>query len=257
MSTPQETVRPLYRHIIVKSRGLTESVATPEELQRLRRQLEVGDPVDPDLQHLVVQNTLEGTMKKALKSSKWSNRADAEVVCDEDGVDPTAVMEQVDLHNSQNLSGPVKYRGQQGVIVKRLNQKHIPGGTESLPSKATRLEHPGFEQATDPVARYLECVTDLQKKFQDYSDQKFLLMDKDLRSSVTLVTVCFMPITASPRAYKGMELFCEFHQTTRFGSVDTDGFEVYSETGVFPHTPVSNMDMALIMKPADETLASR
>ena len=114
------------------------------------------------------------------------------------------------------------------------------------------LMHPGFDQSANAEGSYLACAKELQQVFQEYSDRKFKLVDPDMRAGVTLVTVCITPITAAPRADVGLELYCEFHQVTQFGYVDTQGFEVHSEVGVFPISPPSTMDLMMMMKTRDE-----
>jgi hypothetical protein len=110
------------------------------------------------------------------------------------------------------------------------------------------LVHPGFDQAPNAEASFLECARELQDMFRDYSDRQFLLLDPEVRASVTLVTVCLTPISATPKVDTGLDLFCEFHQVTQFGAVSTEGFEVYSETGEYPILAPSPMDLLMMMK---------
>lgn len=246
--------RPVYRHVIVKRRGYIEPVASPEDLRRLRQQVESESHIDEDLKHLFVKDTLRQTMKKVMA---WSGRGDVAVEGDKDGLDPGAVFAEADAMKLRgDERAAVKYQPQEGVIVARLNTKHVPGGTESLPSEPTMLHHSGFEAADNPEAEYLRCARELQAQFEQFSDRKFLLMDPEMRSGVTLVTVCITPITAAPQAQLGLELFCEFHQTTRFGFVDMTGFEVYSEIGEFPFTPPTAMDLMLMMKSKDAIMGA-
>lgn len=244
--------RPVYRHVIVKRRGYIEPVASPEDLRRLRQQIESNSPIDDDLKHLFVKDTLKQTMRKALN---WAGHQDVEVEGSDDGLHPTAMFDEaVAMKERGDERTTLKYQRQEGVIVSRVNTKHIPGGDERLPLEPTMLHHPGFSQADDATAQYLECARELQAQFQKFSDRKFLLMEPQFRSGVTLVTVCITPITAAPRADVGLELFCEFHQVTRFGYVDTSDFEVYSEIGEYPISPPSSMDLTMMMKSADQIM---
>lgn len=246
--------RPIYRHVIVKRRGYIEPVASPEDLRRLRQQVESASPLDEDLKHLFVKDTLRQTMKKVMA---WAGHGDVAVEGDQDGLDPGAVFAEADAMKLRgDERAKVKYQPQEGVIVARVNTKHIPGGTDSLPSEPTMLLHPGFEAADNAEAEYLRCARELQAEFEKFSDRKFLLMDPEMRAGVTLVTVCITPITAAPRVLVGLELFCEFHQTTRFGFVDTTGFEVYSEIGEFPFTPPTAMDLLMMMKSRDAIIGA-
>lgn len=243
--------RPVYRHVVVQRRGYIEKVASPEDLRRLRKQVEEESPIDEDLKHLFVKDTLRKTMKKVMT---WAGHGDVEVQATDAGLDPHAVAAEAE---AMKLRGEeretVGYKAQEGYIVSRIVTNHVPGGyNESLPNEPTMLLHPGFDQAEHVEGQYLACALELRQQFQDFSDRKFLLMDPALRAGVTLVTVCITPITAAPRADVGMELFCEFHQTTRFGFVDTEGFEVCSEVGEFPIAPPSSMDLMTMMKTRDE-----
>jgi hypothetical protein len=239
--------------VIVKKRGYCEPTASPEDLRRLRQQIEAGTPLDADLKPLFVKDTLKQTMKKVMG---WSGHADVEMEGSDDGLDPSAVFAEADAMKQRGGERtPVKYRQQEGVIVSRLNTQQIPGGCEPL--QPTMLHHPGFEHADSVEAEYLRCAQELQDEFQRHSDRKFLLMDPELQAGVTLVTVCITPIMAAPRATVGLELLCEFHQTTRFGFVDTTGFEVYSEIGKYPINPPSSMDLLMMMHPADAILGAK
>lgn len=250
--------RPVYRHVIVKRRSSVESVASPEDLRRLRKQVEEESPIDEDLKHLFVKDTLKQTMKKVMG---WSGRSDVTVEGSDDGLDltdnPGGMFDEADAMKQRGAERTaVKYRAQEGVIVSRLVSQQVPGGNESLPIEPTMLHHPGFGEAADAEVMFLECARQLRASFDAYSDRKFLLMEPEMRDGVTLVTVCITPITGAPRADVGMELYCEFHQTTRFGFVDTKGFEVYSEIGEFPIAPPSSMDMLMMMKSADQILGA-
>ena len=70
-----------------------------------------------------------------------------------------------------------------------------------------------------------------------------------------MVTLVLTPIIAIPRADVGLELYCEFHQKTRFGFVDTDTFDVFSEIGEYPVECPTGMDMAMMFKTSDEVLS--
>ena len=245
----EQADRPVYRHVIVKRRGYIESVASPEDLRRLRQQVESESPIDDDLKHLFVADTLKKTMHKHMA---WAGHGDVDIESSDDGLDPAAAAAEATAMKQRGAErAPVRYKPQEGYIVSRLTALHVPGGG-SLPSEPTMLTHPGFSQAANAEASYLECARELQTVFQDFSDRKFQLMDPDLRSGVTLVTVCITPITAAPRADVGLELYCEFHQVTQFGYVDTQGFEVYSEVGAYPIAPPSGMDLMMMMKTSDE-----
>lgn len=243
------TERPVYRHIIVQRRGYIETVASPEDLRRIRRQIEDGSPIDEDLKHLFVKDTLKKTMQQVMQGS---GHGDVGVEAHDDGLEPGEVMGEAAAMKQRGTERvPVKYRPQTGVIVSRVNTKHIPGGNESLPLEPTMLMHPGFSHADNAEDQYLKCAVELQEMFRDFSDRKFLLVDDVFRAGLTLVTVCITPITAAPRADVGLELFCEFHQTTRFGFVDTEGFDVISEVGAYPFSPPSTMDLMMMMQSAD------
>ena len=248
----EATERPIYRHVIVKRRGYIEHVASPEDLRRLRQQVESESPIDDDLKHLFVQDTLKHTMKKVMGEA---GHGDIDVAGSSEGLDPSAVVDEAAAMKLRGTErAPLRYLRQEGVVVSRINTKHIPGGDESLPSEPTMLHHPGFGSVGNADAMYMECARQLQEAFQTYSDRKFLLMDPSFRAGVTLVTVCITPITAAPRATVGLELFCEFHQTTRFGFVDTSDFEVYSEIGEYPIAQPSSMDLMMMMNSADALL---
>jgi len=230
-----------------------ERVATPDQLRRLRQQVEEGLPLDEDVRHLYVKDSLRKTVRRVMD---WAGHRDVEVETDDDGLDPLAAVGEAEAMKARgDERSPVRVRAQEAVVVARVNDKHVPGGTEHLPVEPSMLMHPGFSHADNADAQYLECALQLQEMFQDFSDRKFLLMDPEMRAGVTLVTVCLTPITAVPRADVGLELYCEFHQTTRFGYVDTEGFEVASEMGAYPISPPSTLDLMLMMRPADEIMA--
>lgn len=245
----EQAARPVYRHVVVKRKGYIEAVASPEDMRRLRQQVESESPIDEDLRHLFVKDTLKKTMKKHMA---WAGHGDVEVEASDEGLDPMAAAEEAAAMKQRGEErAPVKYKPQEGYIVSRLTSQHVPGGG-SLPIEPTMLLHPGFDQAENAESRYLECARELQAMFQQHSDRQFLLMDPAVQAGVTLVTVCITPVTAAPRATTGVELYCEFHQVTRFGYVDTEGFDVYSETGEYPISPPSTMDLMMMMKSADE-----
>ena len=245
--------RPVYRHVIVHRRAYMERVASPEQLRRLRQQIEAGLPLDEDVRHLYVKDSLKKSLRQVMNES---GHRDVEIEPGEDGLDPLAAVGEAAAMKARGEERvPVRYRPQDAVVVARVNDKYVPGGSEHLPLEPTMLNHPGFDHADNAEAQYLTCARELQEMFRDFSDRKFLLMDQELRSGTTLVTVCITPITAAPRADVGLELYCEFHQTTRFGYVDTEGFEVASEVGEYPISPPSAMDLLLMMRPADEILA--
>lgn len=243
--------RPVYRHVIVKRRGYVDPVASPEDLRRLRKQVEADSPIDDDLKHLFVADTLRKTMKKVMA---WAGHGDVDVEASSGGLNPEdsfGEAEAMKLRGDEREK--VGYKPQEGYIVSKIITNQVPGGCdEPLPSDPTMLVHPGFDHAENPDAEYMHCAMQLQEQIRDYSDRKFLLMDPMMRAGVTLVTVCITPITAAPRSDVGLELYCEFHQTTRFGFVDTEGFEVYSEVGDFPYAPPSTMDIMMMMKTRDE-----
>lgn len=241
--------RPVYRHIIVKRKGYIEAVASPEDLRRFRQQIESESPLDEDLKHLYVKDTLKKTMQRHMARA---GHGDIDIEANDDGLDPAAVAaEATAMKERGEERTTVQYKPQEGYIVSRLTAHHVPGGG-SLPLEPTMLVHPGFEQAPNAEAAYLESARELQRMFQEYSDRKFRLMDPDLQAGVTLVTVCITPITAAPKAVVGVELYCEFHQVTQFGYVDTEGFEVYSEVGEYPIQPPTSMDLTTMMKTRDE-----
>lgn len=248
MQDQQQTERPIYRHLIVKRRGFIEKVASPEQFRRLRAQLEAQQPLDEDIRHLYRSDTLKQTMQKVMG---WSGRG-TDVEESPDGVDPANILAEHDAMRERGDEGPVKYRSQGGVVVATLNKKHIPGGNEPLPLTPSVLSHPGFRDADDPQAEFLKAAFDLQGKFRALSDRKFLLLDASQRAGITLVTVAYTPIMAAPKADRGLELFCEFHQVTRFGNVDTSGFEVYSDAGEYPISPPNAGELLSMMKSADE-----
>jgi len=256
MPAPQED-RPIYRHIVVARKALVEHVDV-EQLRRLRQQLDAGVPIDEDLKHLVVHDTLKASMKKVMG---WAGHGDVPIEgTDDGGLNPGAVFDEAiaRAERGDEKEGPVRYQRQSGVVVSRIVRDHIPGGLdgEAMPGNAQMLHHPGFESADDPESEFLRAAEELQQKFEAFSDNKFLLLDDAFRAGCTLVTLVLTPITAIPRADVGVELLCEFHQKTRFGHVDTDSFEVFSEIGVFPIERPSDMDMALMFKTVDEVFGT-
>ncbi len=181
-----------------------------------------------------------------------AGHGDLKVEASEDGLDPLAVAAEATAMKQRGTERTtLHYQPQEGYIVSRLTTQHVPGGG-ALPLEPSMLLHPGFEQAPNAEAAYLECARELQEQFRDHSDRQFRLMDPHLQAGLTLVTVCITPITAAPKAVVGVELYCEFHQVTQLGYVDTEGFEVYSEVGEFPIQPPSSMDLTTMMKTRDE-----
>lgn len=246
--------RPVYRHVVVQRRGLIEKVADPDQFRRLREQVEAGLPVDDDIKHLVVNDTLKQTMRKVFG---WAGHGDVAVEGVDGGVSADNVMSEADLvaDRQGDERKVVQYQRQEGYIVSRIVQDQMPGGG-SLPAQPTVLHHPGFESAEDPQSEFLDCAKNLLETFNKHSDRKFLLLDESMRASVTLVTVIETPIIAIPRPDQGVELICEFHQKSCFGHVDTTGFEVFSETGEYPIQPPNGMDLMSMMATADRLVPS-
>ena len=245
--------RPLYRHVVVSRRASYETVASPENLQRIRAQYESNSPIDADLQHLYVSDSLPKTMKNVMK---WAGHGDVSVEPHSEGFDLTGnagalLDEAAAMKERGDERVTLQYRPQDAVIVSRLVSAQIPGGDEPLPSTATLWTLPGPRDGDNIESLFMDCALQMQRRFQEHSDRQFMLLDEEMRQAVTLVTVCLTPITAKPQEIQGIDLFCEFHQTTRFGYVDTEGFEVLSETGVFPISPPTSMDMMLMMQPME------
>jgi len=244
--------RPVYRHIVAQRKALVEHVPF-EDLKRLRQQMEAGVGIDEDIRHLVVEDTLHKSVRKAMA---WAGHGNVRLeISDEAGLSPGALRAEAGKMKERGDEETVlKYERQKGVIVSRIIKDHIPGGVEGehMPGQSIFLGHPGFDAAEDPSAEFLRCATELQQQFQAHSDLQFVLMDKSLRSSCTLVTLVLTPILALPRADVGLELLCEFYQKTRFGNVDTDSFDVYSEIGEFPIEIPNDMDLAMMFKTVDE-----
>jgi len=146
------------------------------------------------------------------------------------------------------------YKPQEGVIVSRIVQEHIPGDMpgEAMPSNPQYLSHPGFDSPDDPQVSFMRCAQELHAQFQAFSDRKFMLMSPEMRAGVTLVTVVLTPIIALPRPDVGVELLCEFHQKTRFGFVDADSFDVFSEIGEYPIQVPTDGDMRAMFQTFDQ-----
>jgi len=229
---PDLGARPIYRHIVVQRKDLVEHIDVGQ-LQRLRRQQDAGLEIDADIQHLVVKDTLKKTVRKAMN---WAGHGDVDVEATEDGLDVGAAFAEANLMKERGDKETLGYSPQEGVIVSRIIQDHIPGDLpgQAMPSNPSYLSHPGFESPENPQSDFMRCAQELHAQFQSFSDRKFLLMDKEMRAGVTLVTVVLTPIIAVPRADVGVELLCEFHQKSRFGFVDTEGFDVFSEVGEYP-----------------------
>lgn len=227
MSTSE---RPVYRHIIVKCNGfinLTADVSQLKEAQRQLQEVESGDreKVGPDSARLVKRGHLRQTLKRVYGDA---------------GTD-----------KFEDLA-----RGQRDVlVVARLNEEHVPGGGQ-LPNTATFWTYPANYSDMDPQAAFMEAALALQERFRQHSDTKFMLVPEDARAGVTLVTVAYSPIVAYPLdprlGERGFEVGIEFHQVTRFGSVNTDSFEVYSEEGVYPIHPPSEGSLLTLMKTVEE-----
>jgi|APSaa5957512622_1039677.scaffolds.fasta_scaffold00991_17 hypothetical protein len=247
-----EEQRPVYRHIVAQRKALVQHVPT-EDLRRLRQQMEAGVEIDEDLRHLVIHDTLHRSVRKAMK---WAGHGDVKMeVSDGEGLSPGAILAEAKKMDERGDEETVlKYQRQEGVVVSHIIKDHIPGGVEGeiMPGQSTLLGHPGFDTAPDASAEYLRCADALLKQFEAHSDRQFMLMDKDLRKACTLVTLVLTPIIAVPRAEVGLELLCEFYQKTRFGYVDIDSFEVFSETGEFPIDIPNDMDLAMMFKTVDE-----
>ena len=255
MDYSPEQQRPIYRHIVVQRKALVEHIDV-EQLRRLRRQMDEGSPIDPDLQHLVVKDTLKQSVKKAMA---WAGHHDVEVEASEEGgLNPEALFAEAEARKMRgDREGAVSYQRQEGVVVSRIVQEHMPGeapGT-SMPSNPLYLFHPGFDSKEDALTQYMRCAMELQRQFQAFSDRQFLLMDPAMRAGLTLITLVLTPIVAVPRADNGVELLCEFHQKTRFGHVDTNHFEVFSEIGEFPIQVPSDMDFHLMFTTFEEQKA--
>lgn len=248
--------RPVYRHLVVSRKGFVEKVATKEQFKRLRQFLVSNLPIPNDLVHLVrdsfSKEQIEDTF--GFDEIEWSTAPDA--------VDVSCLADEMSTRRLSGDASPIKVRpptAHGAVVVGRLSQVHVPGGTERLPTNPTSLGHPGVLEADNPTEEFLRCAQELKLQFQDFSDRRFVLADPWMQKNCTLVTVVYTPILAAPRAARGFELFCEFFQVTRFGSVDAskDGFEVLSETGEFPIQPPGDIEMATMMRTVEELQPSQ
>lgn len=240
--------RPIYRHIVVHRRNLIEKVADPEDFRRLRQQVEANLPVDDDIKHLVVHDTLRKTMQKVMA---WAGH-DIETEGVDDGIFAGNAFDEADLiKEDKEREKKIRYQRQEGYVVSRIVQDQMPGGGP-LPSTPTLLYHPGFAHAEDNLGEFMRCAQQLADRFRMFSDRQVLLIDAGVRSGVTLVTVIETPIIAIPRADFGVELICEFHQKINLGHVDTTGFDVYSEIGEYPIKPPNGMELMTMIKSADE-----
>lgn len=155
----------------------------------------------------------------------------------------------------------LNYRPQSGFIVATLTKQHIPGGNERLTSLATVRslpvplpENPGIKQAHE---EFLKAGVALQAQFRKEADRAFILLDESMRSGVTLVTVIYSAISAHPLVDSGFQAVMEYHQRTRFGYVDTAGFEVYSEDGTYPIQAPRDEEMGYLLNPAEAVLVSQ
>jgi hypothetical protein len=248
--------RPIYRHIVVQRKAQVDHIDV-EKLRRLRQQMDAGQDIDPDLQHLVVKDTLKKSVKMAMA---WSGHGDVEVQSSDTGLSPGAVFAEADSREQRGDkdAGAIEYQRQEGVVVSTIIKDHMPGDPEGVyvPSNASYLFHPGFDSKPDAQGQYMRCAQELHAKFQAFSDNKFLLMAPELRAGLTLITLVMTPIIAVPRIDVGVELLMEFHQKTRFGHIDTDDFEVFSEIGEYPVQVPSDPDMAMMFVTKGEFLAA-
>jgi len=245
--------RPVYRHVVVQRKALVEHV-DPEKLRRLRQQMMEGLEIDEDLRHLVVKDTLKKSVRKAMG---WAGHGDVDVQGSDDGMDAGQVFAEADARQKRGDGGDdeaIRYRRQEGVIVSSLVKDQVPGDLpgQAMPRNPSYLFHSGFDAAENRQAEFMRCAQELHAKFQAFSDRKFMLLDPELRSGVTLVTVVLTPIIGVPRTDNGVELLCEFHQKTQFGHIATDGFDVFSEIGEYPVQVPSDGDMAMMFTTFDE-----
>lgn len=246
-----EEQRPVYRHLVVLRKGFVEKVASKAQLQRLRGCLDKGMPIPPELAHLVKGSFSREQIEQTFGADRieWSTAIDA--------VDVSHLADEINLRLHQGITDPVKVRppiSGGAVVVGRLTKVHIPGGNERLPTLPTALGHPGVREASDPMGEFKRCADELALNFQAYSDRRFQLADPWTKQNCTLVTVVYTPIIAAPRPTTGFELLCEFTQVTRIGHVDAlvDGFEVASETGVFPVSPPNDIELVTMMRSVDD-----
>jgi len=247
---PDLEVRPIYRHIVVQRKNLVEHIDV-EQLRRLRQQQNDGSEIDDDLKHLVVKDMLRKTVRKAMN---WAGHKDVEIEADENGLDAGAAFAEARMMKERGDKETLGYKPQEGVIVSRIVQEHIPGDMpgEAMPSNPQYLSHPGFDSPDDPQVSFMRCAQELHAQFQAFSDRKFMLMSPEMRAGVTLVTVVLTPIIALPRPDVGVELLCEFHQKTRFGFVDADSFDIFSEIGEYPIQVPTDGDMRAMFQTFDQ-----
>lgn len=249
----EQDPRPIYRHIIVKRRRLIERAATPDQARRLRAYITQGASLDEDLEHLVIKDSLKKTMRNLMNSN---GHFDVEVESSDSGIDPSGVfLEMAQMKERGETQATLRYQPQEGVVVSRVVQEHMPGGGQLL-SQPKVLFHQGFAGSENPALDFLKCAQELSRMFDDHSDLQVMLLDATIRASVTLVTVVETPIIAVPREHSGVELLCEFHQKTVMGHVDTTGFEVYSEVGEYPISIPNDLELVTMMKTADEWKSS-
>jgi len=238
---------------VVSRKGFVEKVATKEQFKRLRQFLDSETPIPEDLAHLVKDSFSKELVEQIFGRDEieWSSAPDA--------VDVSNLAAELSVRRLAGDATPVKVRSPRAggaVVVGQMTKVHIPGGNERLPTNPTALGHPGVADADDPVAAFMKCSEELRLRFQAYSDRRFTLGDPGMRKNCTLVTVVYAPIQAAPRAERGFELYCEFTQVTRMGSVDAlaDGFDVLSETGEYPIRPPGGIEMVTMMRTAEELL---
>lgn len=284
----------VYKHIVVKRKSMANMTASSADLRALRDARSRGGPLPENLKHLshlVVGNTIETTVKHASGKVGWQDTPTELIPSREElrkltvtqlraktrelgikGVGDRKKEDIIELIIEQDTTRsrdawdaqrglgapvepkPIRYGAQEGIIVASLQKTHVPGGSEPLPLTPTVLTHPGFSEAEDAMGDFKKAAAELQARFKKYSDNKFRLLDPEFQRGCTLVTVVYTPIMASPKLTRGMDLFCEFHQVTRFGYVDVADFEVYSDNGEFPVTPPGTLELAMLMKSADEIL---
>ncbi len=254
---PTTEPRPIYRHVVVQRKAMVEHINV-EHLRRLRRQMEAGAKIDEDLRYLIVKDTLKRSVKKAMA---WAGHGDIPIESvDSGGLNPGAVFAEAAARakrGDQDAEEAIQYERQEGVIVSRIEQNHFPGEEgRAMPANPAYLFHPGFDSKESAQTQYMSCAGELHQKFTAFSDRKFLLMDKELRAGLTLITLVLTPIIAVPRVDNGVELLCEFHQKTRFGHVDLDDFDVFSEIGEYPIQVPTDGDMHAMFQTKDEFLAA-
>jgi len=220
----------VYRHLIVARKGSMALTAPPEQLRKLHRQLQEVDEgareaVDSDLVHLLKRTHLRKTLKQVYGES----------------------------YSDESIQGTSRRQGG-AIVVATLHKEKIPGGTEPLPQTATFWTQPAPYNDTPPFDAFAQAAEKLRERFKIHSDAKIRLLDPAMQRNVTLVTVAYAPMSAyaHPNRDSGFEVGMEFIQKTRFGRVDANTFEVYSETGEYPIKPPSTEFMGMLMKTVEE-----